>query len=72
LRSGKEDKDEAAGGDAEVEGEIKSPVLNYARPRKRQRMSVRNAIWWIAILIGAMVVLTILLALLFPPKRYFW
>jgi hypothetical protein len=66
VRSEKEGNDEAAGGDTEDKRELKPPMLNYARPRKRERISFRDALWWIAILIGAMVALTAVLALLFP------
>jgi hypothetical protein len=71
VSSEKDGNDEGAGGGAEDKRELKPLLLNYARPRKRERMSFRDAILWIAVLIGAMVALTAALALLFPPKRHF-
>ena len=58
--------------DKRAEPELKAPVLNYAKPQKRQRISFHDALWWIAILIAAMVILTIIFVLLFPANRNPW
>jgi hypothetical protein len=62
---------ENVGAQSQAEGEMTPPVLSYARPRKRERMNFRDVLWYIALILAAMVVLTMLVAMLFPPT-YHW